>query len=528
MHGIRASMHSDSHNFIVRAVYNFGEDVKRAAKTTGSLEHDLEDAGWDGKLGGGNNSSHFVSVFPEVIYIPAVKNASDELKNSSDNMKTLTTLYKDIIHSLDEYSVAEEKTKKLQEKINQHDDEKIKYFESEVQTFLNDVTSTKINFKVDVQPMDEIVSTSVSPFFNYNGIETGIDFQGNGVQRTFIVSILKGFRKFKSKYPSDKKEQSLYKRSLIVAIEEPELYLHPQIAKVFKDTLYSLADDNLFQVIATSHSPNFIDLSKPNRTLAKLSLDKNKLVSVAQVSSDIYGMETDDIERFQALLKFNPYVNEVFFADHAILVEGDTEVVAFKVIGEKLVSDGLLSQEVLNRTTVINCAGKPTMYVIMNILNNFNISYTVVHDFDITEYNSKKQRRGVPALKSVITINHKLEKLALARGNKKYVFQYTFESEMPDGYEKGTSKSFSAYEFLKEKELYQLPQRFMSIVKSAFGLETDNPLDHSVDTLLPKYQKDDWTELEQAIKEWQAPMVEEYMKIFWVDQMVAAGEETKE
>ncbi|WP_346417415.1 hypothetical protein [Bacillus sp. MUM 13] len=31
--------------------------------------------------------------------------------------------------------------------------------------------------------------------------------------------------------------------------------MHPHLARVFKDTLYSLAGDGYFQVIATSHSP---------------------------------------------------------------------------------------------------------------------------------------------------------------------------------------------------------------------------------------------------------------------------------
>ncbi|MGO4185287.1 AAA family ATPase, partial [Paenibacillus sp. TAF43_2] len=159
LHGIRASLHADTNTFIVRAVYNFDGEVKRTSKITGAPTHDLEDEGWDGRLGGGRNASHFLNVFPEVIYIPAVKNAGDEIKGTSDNMKTLTALYKEIIHSLDEYSEAETKTRLLQEKINSHDDEKIRFFESEVQTFLKEVTNTSINFKVDVKPMDEIVST---------------------------------------------------------------------------------------------------------------------------------------------------------------------------------------------------------------------------------------------------------------------------------------------------------------------------------------------------------------------------------
>jgi len=517
LHGLKASMHEETKSFIVRAVYNYGEDVKRLSKTHGEPTHDLGDEGWLGKMGGGNNASHFVSIFPEVIYIPAVKNASDEIKNTSENIKTLTTLYKEVIHSLEEYTEAETKTKALQDKINQHDDERIRYFESEIQSFLTDITSTKINFKVNVQPLAEFVSTSINPLFNYNGVETELDFQGNGVQRTFIVSILKGFRKYRSRYATETKDQALFRRQLIIAIEEPELYLHPQIARIFKDTLYSLADDNYFQVMATSHSPNFIDLSKPNRTLAKVSLNGDKSVRIYQVNSDIFGLPDDEKLRFQALLKFNPHVNEAFFADKVILVEGDTEVVALRLIGEKLAQEGHLDLDVFNRTTVVNCSGKPTMYVVMNVLNNFGVKYTVIHDFDITETNAKGDRRSPAALKAVLTINHKLEYLAGLRSNGRFVFQNTFEAEMPHDYEKGSSKSFSAYEYINPKSIADLPIGLMDIIKSAFGLELDHPLDHSNITLLPRYKRDSWIELEQAISEWEEPIADEYVRCYWTE-----------
>lgn len=277
MHGIRNSIHRESGNFIVRAIYKEGSNVERAAKISGPLTHDLGQEGWEGRLGGGRNGTHFLNVFPEVIYIPAVKDANDELTNKSAHMKTLYSLYKNVVAGLPEYIEAYEKTQLLQQKINEHNDEKIRYFETEVREFLNEVTSTDVKFKVNVSPLDEIVSTSLSTNFNYNGLDTELNHQGNGVQRTFILSVFKGFRKYKRRFESDNIENS---RPLIIALEEPELYLHPHLARVFKDTLYSLADDGFFQVIATSHSPNFVDLSKPNRTLSKVYINQENEVGL--------------------------------------------------------------------------------------------------------------------------------------------------------------------------------------------------------------------------------------------------------
>ncbi|WP_409974352.1 ATP-dependent nuclease [Bacillus sp. Bva_UNVM-123] len=456
-------------------------------------------------IGGGKGGSHFLNVFPEIIYIPAVKNASDDIKDSSPYMKTLSTLYKDVIKNLDEYKEAQAKTELLQDKINAHDNEQIKYFENEVQGFLKEVTETKIRFNVDINPLDEIVGTSLKPNFDYNGLETLLDHQGNGVQRTFILSILKGFKMYNKKYQSEEKGVG---RPLIIAIEEPELYLHPHLARVFKDTLYSLADESFFQVLATSHSPNFIDLSRSNRTLAKFSLDDNKNVFAHQVDSDIFGLPTQEKDKFQALLKFNPYVNEIFFAENVILVEGDTEVVALKLIGEKLVEGNELESDIYNRTSVVNCAGKGTMYVVPNVLNNFGVKYTCIHDYDITEYNKKDEKRSKAALKAVLTLNHKIERLSKNQDNKKAVFRHTFEAEMPADYEKGSSKSFAAYEYLKGIKINDLPIGLLNIVRFAYNIPLEDVLNHDNELLLSYY---DWDVLREAKEEWLPEPDENYI-----------------
>jgi putative ATP-dependent endonuclease of OLD family len=191
--------------------------------------------------------------------------------------------------------------------------------------------------------------------------------------------------------------------------------------------------------------------------------------------------------------------------------------VALRLIGEKLAQEGHLDLDVFNRTTVVNCSGKPTMYVVMNVLNNFGVKYTVIHDFDITEINAKGDRRSSAALKAVLTINHKLEYLASIRKNGRFVFQHTFEAEMPHDYEKGSSKSFSAYEYINPKSIDDLPLGLIDIIKSAFGLELDPPLDHSNITLLPRYERDSWTELKQAISEWEEPRAEEFVRCHWTE-----------
>ncbi len=113
LHGLKKSIHEPTGKFIVRSIYKFDTEVERLSKLSGNEDHDIEEEHWKGKMGGGKGGTHFLNVFPEIIYIPAVKNANDDIKDTSTYMKTLSTLYKDVIKNLDEYKEAQAKTELL-------------------------------------------------------------------------------------------------------------------------------------------------------------------------------------------------------------------------------------------------------------------------------------------------------------------------------------------------------------------------------------------------------------------------------
>ena len=63
---------------------------------------------------------------------------------------------------------------------------------------------------------------------------------GAGVRSIYILSLLQSYQAVSAKHT-------------IFIIEEPELYLHPQLQKLMAKTLSEISCDN--QVIFTSHSP---------------------------------------------------------------------------------------------------------------------------------------------------------------------------------------------------------------------------------------------------------------------------------
>ncbi|HHR4016995.1 TPA: AAA family ATPase, partial [Salmonella enterica] len=82
-----------------------------------------------------------------------------------------------------------------------------------------------------------------------------------------------GLLRFRQQWLRKKGKASDAARSLIIGFEEPEIYLHPSAANQMRDLIYELSDGQS-QIIATTHSPYLIDLSrKPRQILNRFHYD---------------------------------------------------------------------------------------------------------------------------------------------------------------------------------------------------------------------------------------------------------------
>jgi len=147
---------------------------------------------------------------------------------------------------------------------------------------------------------------------------------GHGMQRSFMLTLLQEL--------SNSAEQSA--PTLILAIEEPELYQHPPQARYLAEVLHDLASGNS-QIIVCSHSPLFIpgDDFEAVRVVRDSGIPSSS--SVAQLSySDLANTLSSAGQKHlkeQGMLarlypSLNPGINEMFFCRILILVEGIEDV----------------------------------------------------------------------------------------------------------------------------------------------------------------------------------------------------------
>ncbi len=203
--------------------------------------------------------------------------------------------------------------------------------------------------------------------------------------------------------------EEIKKEGAIFAIEEPEVYLHPQKQRYFSSILSRLSKNN--QVFITTHSPTFVHVYEPENICLIRRNSINGTIAKQCVKDEIISTEKESlkIENY-----FDNQRNEMFFAKGIILVEGATEKFVFPYAGRILNFD-------LDRlgVSVVECGGKGNLLTFAKVASAFGIHYVVVADEDIrdvaaitdpekkrkTEERNADDKRKNDALKAFVPIH---------------------------------------------------------------------------------------------------------------------------
>jgi len=239
-----------------------------------------------------------------------------------------------------------------------------------------------------------------------------VGYTGHGLQRAFILTMLQHLALIEAPTEHEKedvkKESSIEMPNLIIAIEEPELYQHPNRQRHLSKVLMKLTKEgipgviNQLQVVYSTHSPLFVDLERfeqirvfrkerkekgmPKQTrIFHTTLDKvaRILEKADNKPKDTYTGETLR-PRLQSLM--TPWLNEGFFANLAVLVEGieDRAVIigTATAMGYALESKGI---------SVIPCMGKTCLDRPIAIFRSLGIPIYAIWDSDHGEKDSKPE-----------------------------------------------------------------------------------------------------------------------------------------
>lgn len=214
---------------------------------------------------------------------------------------------------------------------------------------------------------------------------------GEGTRNLLILALLRSY--------AVTLRQSGEQLSGILAVEEPEIYLHPQAQRNLFRILREIADSGI-QVIISTHSSHFVDTEFFDSIGLVRKVDDDEIKGCQHTTLTLVTKQDllehchatgvpenkatlDNItEYYKSTSNFR--LNEAFFARFVILVEGETEELA---LPEYLAAAGLDCDR--RGVSVIAVQGKNQIPKYWRLFSKFGIPMIVVFDNDDDGVDSK-------------------------------------------------------------------------------------------------------------------------------------------
>lgn len=358
-------------------------------------------------------------ALPQVILIPAVKDASDESSTSKQKTAFSQLMNHIVIPAIQrtpEYQSLISSVTALQCRLGGEDGYEciphVDILSSQLTDRIGSIINARAIVTMQTPDAEKLVLSNAGIDLD-DGVQTPIHLKGHGTQRALIFALIEFLAKYDSgeiaelllnieneennqdaevennNQEVEVEENVIQQRSTILLFEEPELYLHPHVIRELKKALKKISLQNKWQVILTTHSPFMIDIAENTKSLILIKRNiQTNLPEKVQLDEDPFINHEgifDEREALRATLDFHPTVLESFFAKRVVLVEGDSEIAMFKLSKEVLERMNEYDEEIekkIAETTFVSCSGKWTILPIARLMNKFDIPFKVIHDKD--------------------------------------------------------------------------------------------------------------------------------------------------
>jgi len=334
---------------------------------------------------------------PKFILVPAVRDVSEEIKVGKTNPFGLliNTLLSGI--SCEHRSEIRNAVEQVRRLINRTEGREripeIREIEKRLKGILRPLIECDIEIEFPISDLNSIFS-SVRMYVD-DGLKTSVETKGHGLQRSIIFAILRAYAELIRGGETGEEGED---KSVIFAIEEPELYLHPQAQRSMMQVMRTISEGK-DQVIYSTHSSLFVDIEYFDEIclMRREQIEGHWKSTATQLSMD--AMISDLITRFpntsptpQSMRDRYSHVysasrSEGFFARKVVLVEGLTEEYAIPIYSHALRYD-MDSEGV----SVISSGGKGQIDRLFRIFNEFKIPCYVVFDGDKSSEDSQAKR----------------------------------------------------------------------------------------------------------------------------------------
>jgi predicted ATP-dependent endonuclease of OLD family len=322
------------------------------------------------------------------VYVPAVKDASSEQEEGSKTAlgQLLQRTVRTKIDFDDSLDALRKEAKDKYEAILEKEKDALKELGLSIQESLREWTNPRavleLEWRGDPDKSVRVDGPIAKARVGEDAfIDEGISRMGHGMQRGFLVAVLKEL--------VDNEQKGGPK--LLLGFEEPELYQHPPQAQHMVGVLERLAEpENNSQIIVTSHSPYFVS-SKGFENIRMFRKCGKKRYSVVKWTdytkvekrlTEAFGEKTQSPTSLMATMGqiMQTSQKELFFSPVVVLVEGEEDV-AFIATHLNLTGEWKTFRR--NGCHFVVAGGKNNIPRLLAIAQEFGIPAFVVCDSDI-------------------------------------------------------------------------------------------------------------------------------------------------
>lgn len=325
---------------------------------------------------------------PEFILVPAVREVADETKVQKTNPFgriinwVLRRISQQARQEIDGY------LQRVRRLLNRTPEggrlQQIEEVEQTINRVLNEQMACQLELEVAAPAIEDIFSGGTRVYVD-DGFRTVLDLKGHGLQRSVIFAILRTYVEMQNRL---RQEDQRPPRPCIFALEEPEIYLHPQVQRATLDLFRALAQSG-DQVVYSTHSPFFVDVAyfdqicvvrreaadgRPRSSVTQLSVER--VIADLRARWPAAEPSAESIrERYSHV--YDTGRNEGFFARKVIIGEGDSEQYALPIYAAAL---GLHFDR--ENISVIDAGGKGNIDRLFRVFNEFGIPCYIIFDYD--------------------------------------------------------------------------------------------------------------------------------------------------
>jgi putative ATP-dependent endonuclease of OLD family len=331
-------------------------------------------------------------ILPFFVLVPAVRDVAEESKG------TKSSPFGKLLYAILD-TVTEEKRMKIEGMLGEvakqmnrsGGDERVPLIaetEKQLNELLNDFF-TGCDLEIEFETPTLEVLLSAPRLYVDDGFRNVVENKGHGLQRAVIFTILRRYAAHMTSAADGKK------RSLILAVEEPELYMHPQAQRTIRQVFRNMVEGS-DQVLFSTHSSLLVEVAYFDEIIRMETnyeqIDGKKTaastawqLTMPEMMEDLEarypslkGNITDGSMRDRYSHAYNPRRNEGFFASKIILVEGLTEEYSLPIYADVLPDCAFDPQGI----SVVECGGKGTMDRLFRIFNELHIPCYILFDYD--------------------------------------------------------------------------------------------------------------------------------------------------